>query len=146
MLNKIIPSTVTAGLLALGLSFAGPTVANAGNLSFSYSNGHGAIHVGKTRHRTVRRDYYNPHFCKPRKAVRKAANRLGVRRAHIDRVGRRFIIVKGRKRGKRIEVAFERRSPRCEIAWVERTRHHKRISQNKVFEPAKPMKPKKRKY
>jgi len=125
MLKKIIPTSIGAVALALSLSFGAPTVANAGNLTLSFSNDHGRIDIGKGYNDRDRHHTKRYRSCKPRKAVRKARH-FGVRRAHIDRVGKRFIIVKGRKRGKRVEVAFKRRSPYCKVAWIERSHRHLR--------------------
>lgn len=122
MLKKIIPTGLGAIALAVSLSFTAPTTANAGNLSLSYSNDHGSISIGSRHYDRSRHHTKRYRACSPRKAVRKAKRHLGVRHAHVDRVGHRFVIVKGRKRGKRVEVAFKRRSSHCKVAWVERSR------------------------
>lgn len=132
MLNKIIPTGLAAAVFAAGLSLAAPTVAQAGGkLSLTINGEHGSITIGDRRHRNGHngRNYgghhnHNNHqyvsVCKPRKALRKA-RKIGVRHAHVDRVGSRFVIVKGRKRGSTVKIAFERRSRRCNVAWVDRT-------------------------
>jgi hypothetical protein len=53
--------------------------------------------------------------CSPERALDKA-DRMGVRRARIDDVGRRTISVRGRDRhGDRIVVTFDRRDGRCPV-------------------------------
>ena len=53
--------------------------------------------------------------CTPDRALDKA-DRMGVRRARIDDVGRRTISVRGRdRRGDRIVVIFDRRDGRCPV-------------------------------
>jgi len=53
--------------------------------------------------------------CTPDRALDKA-DRMGVRRARIDDVGRRTISVRGRDRfGDRIVVTFDRRDGRCPV-------------------------------
>ncbi|TPI15586.1 hypothetical protein FJW10_24230 [Mesorhizobium sp. B4-1-1] len=51
--------------------------------------------------------------CTPERALDKA-DRMGVRRARIDHVGRRSIEVRGRSRdGERVSVRFDRTDGRC---------------------------------
>jgi hypothetical protein len=52
--------------------------------------------------------------CSPERALDKA-ERMGIRRARIDDVGRRTIDVVGRSRGDRVIVSFDRRDPRCRV-------------------------------
>ena len=135
MLKQTVLSGLAALAIATGLSFAAPSIANAGGVTIElgYSSGSPSL---SANHRSHRRDgsirhyeqrrHYEPRrheICHPGKAVYKAEDR-GVRRARIDRVGDRFVIVEGRKHGSRVKVAFYRDSPRCEIAWVKRDRHH----------------------
>lgn len=122
MLNKIIPTGLAAVIFAAGLSLAAPAQAG-GNVSFTFNGKHGSLTIdngrrGNGHYKQKKRKHVS--ICKPRKAIRKARD-IGVRNAHVDRVGRRFVIVKGRKRGSMVKVAFERRGRRCNIAWVDRT-------------------------
>jgi hypothetical protein len=53
--------------------------------------------------------------CTPERALNKA-DRLGLRRARIDDVGRRSIKVRGRNRdGDRMTIVFDRRDRRCPV-------------------------------
>lgn len=53
--------------------------------------------------------------CSPERALDKA-ERMGVRRARVDNVGRRTIDVRGRdRRGDRVVVTFDRRDGRCPV-------------------------------
>ena len=54
--------------------------------------------------------------CNPRKAVRKAKRR-GVRRAHVVRVGKRGVVVAGRKWGERVVIGFGRKRS-CPVRFV----------------------------
>ena len=128
MITKLIP----AGVLALGLaiSMASVTPAAAGNLNFT-------IGIEKNQHKvTVKKHYRGRHLpywhkkprhldiCTPGKAVHKA-ERKGLRRARIEQVGHRFVLVKGRSGGSRVQVAFYRNSAECKIAWVDRSRNYR---------------------
>ncbi len=63
-----------------------------------------------------RRDYgeYRRDECTPDRALRKA-ERMGIRRARIESVGRRTINVIGRSRGDRVIVTFDRRDRWCPV-------------------------------
>jgi hypothetical protein len=50
--------------------------------------------------------------CSPERALEKA-RRMGIHRAHIERVGRRSIEVRGRSDGERVGVRFDRWDPYC---------------------------------
>lgn len=124
MLKNLIPTGLAAVVFVAGLSLTAPAQAG-GNVSVTFSGKHGSITIGNDRNRHGQVIYKHKNrrhisICKPRKALRKARD-IGVRRAHIERVGRKFIIIKGRKRGSQVKVAFERRGRRCNIAWVDRT-------------------------
>lgn len=122
MFNKIIPTGLAAVIFAAGLSLAAPAQAG-GNVSFTINGKHGSLTIDNGRRH---RGHYKPKkrqhvsICKPGKALHKARG-IGVRSAHVDRVGKRYVIVKGRKRGSMVKVAFDRRGRRCNIAWVDRT-------------------------
>lgn len=125
MLKNIIPTGLAAVVFAAGLSLSAPAQAG-GNVSVTFSGKHGSVTIGnhQRRHGKTIRKHHKPrrHYavCQPGKALHKARD-IGVRRAHVDRVGHKYIIVKGRKRGSQVKVAFERRSRRCNVAWVDRT-------------------------
>ncbi len=57
--------------------------------------------------------------CQPREAVYKA-ERFGLRRAEINRINDRLIVISGRKHGQRLIVGMERFSRNCDIAFVKR--------------------------
>lgn len=127
MLNKLIPGSLAAALLGIGLAVSAPAAATAGNVDLRIETGHGTLHIGNGWHRD-RRDYrerrgYDRYgrMCHPRRAIHKA-HRMGVRYPHIDRIGRRLVIVEGRKRGGHVRIAFAKRSPYCDVAWVDRDR------------------------
>lgn len=52
--------------------------------------------------------------CSPDRALEKA-ERMGLRRARIDRMGRRTIDVRGWRYGERVVVTFDRRGRRCRL-------------------------------
>ena len=76
------------------------------------SAGHGYRHGGYRDHRWDR----PRNRCNPRKAVRKAKRR-GVRRAHVIRVGKRGVVVAGRKWGERVVIGFGRNRS-CPVRFV----------------------------
>lgn len=123
MLKKIIPASLGAFALTIGLCLTVPTSANAGSVSLGFHSDRGSIYIGSGHRYKTNKPVFHYGKCKPRKAVRKARH-FGVHNAHVKRVGRKFIIVNGRKRGNRVEVAFERRSRHCDVAWFERKRPH----------------------
>lgn len=69
-------------------------------------------------HRYGRRYGYGPRICTANRALRKARN-LGIRRAHIARVGRRAVVVRGFRRGP-VRARFARYSRFCETLNVAR--------------------------
>lgn len=66
--------------------------------------------------RRERRDYgeYRRDECTPDRALRRA-ERMGIRRARIEAIGRRTINVIGRSHGDRVIVTFSRRDASCPI-------------------------------
>ena len=124
MFTKFIKGGLASAIVGLGLIAAAPQAALAGQANFGVTiqGTHGAVHIGNVKHRHHKhRGHRN--LCRPGEAVYKAERR-GVRHARVDRVGERYVVVKGRKRGERVKIGFERRSPRCEIAWVDRSHRH----------------------
>ena len=127
MLRKL---GAVAALVAAGIVLATPA-ANAGNLDLEIHGKRGSVHISggpKPSHvdgRPPRLDHYNPihriRGCHPGEAVRKAAYHYGLRNAHVDRVGDRFIIVEGFRRGSHVTIGFHRSTPWCEVAWSKRS-------------------------
>lgn len=89
------------------------------------------LHMGRNGPRVMMRDDCDPRYercrdrdeyrrdrwgerreCSPERALEKA-RRMGIYRAHIDRIGRRSIEVRGRSDGERASVRFDRWDPRC---------------------------------
>ena len=123
--------------LALGsaLTFTQPAAAGSGAAIGIYgANGsiiirdggyHGGHYRGPypgARHYEHRQPhpYRHARECHPRKALRIAEDK-GVRGAHVERIGKRLVIVEGRgRRGADVRIGFKRDSHHCEIAWVER--------------------------
>lgn len=135
MFNNIFSKGFGAAALVIGLSFIAPATANAGgkSLSLYLEGGNGSVYIGKRdrdrrhnykpdrRHFPKKYRHYSRNKCEPREAVHKARS-IGVRHAHIDRVGRRLITVEGRKRGRHVTIGFIRHSRHCEIAFFDRSR------------------------
>lgn len=124
MFNTQIKSILIASTLALGTLSTTSGTASAevrggifiGGPNFSVgiaSGGHDYRHGGY-RHRHWKRPHNR---CSPRKAVRKAKRR-GVRRAHVVRVGKRGVVVAGRKWGERVVIGFGRNRS-CPVRFVE---------------------------
>ncbi|MFK7903098.1 MAG: hypothetical protein AB8B49_09690 [Nitratireductor sp.] len=122
MFKKIIPTSVCAAIVMSAVSIFTPANANAGNFSITINGSQGHVNL----HRSHSKGHYSKphrrHFkgCKPGKAVRKVSH-FGVRNAHVKRVGKRLIVIEGRKRQHRVKVAFYKKSRNCEVAWVDRT-------------------------
>ena len=134
MFKNIIPSSLMALSVIVGLGAVAPAMAHSsgGNLSLSIQGQHGSLTIGNQAH-YVKPRRHGPRFdrprryrnvCTPREAVYKAAN-FGVRHAHIERVGHRLILVKGRKRGNRVTIGFVRNSRHCDVAFVDRGRNYR---------------------
>lgn len=128
MLNKKITSGLFAILVGIGVSVAGTNAANAGNIDIQLGvqGPNGSIYVsgGHKKHRKHKRHldhyaYHDHHVCRPGRAVHKAERR-GLRHVRIKRIGDRFVVVKGRRHGRSIKIAFYRDTHRCEVAWVKR--------------------------
>ena len=126
MPSKNLIATMSAVILGAGLYTFTPQTVAAGNVEFRLylNDGHGAVHVGE--HRKFKRHKHRRRAkCRPGRAIDHAYN-FGMRRPQIERIGRKFIVVSGRKRGKWIKTGMVRRSRHCDIAWVKRIRrgHH----------------------
>lgn len=89
---------------------AGMQSASAGGVTFEFRygyHGHGPV----VRIDPYHGKYYRPpssrtYYCSPRKAVKKARKKFGVKHAKIARKNHRKIVVKGYKRGHRVKVVF----------------------------------------
>ncbi|MCB1387325.1 MAG: hypothetical protein KDJ80_15410 [Nitratireductor sp.] len=114
MIRKFFTAGLATLMLGAGLMTAAPQAAQAGGITLQGPNG--SIHIGE-RHHKPQRYYRNLRICSPGEAVHKARSQ-GVRHAHVDRVGNRFVVVSGRKHGHGILMGIERRSRHCNIAWV----------------------------
>lgn len=122
MIKKLIPAGFAAIVLGFGLVGASPADANAGGRVVLHGdNGSLYFSIGQGPRSGVshRRHHKHARVCRPGKAVHKAERR-GIRHARIHRVNGRFVVVKGRKRGHKVKMAFYRDSRRCEVAWVKR--------------------------
>ncbi len=94
-----------AGSFDIDFSLSGP--------GYYFSTGRG-YRSHRYRDHRYRGDYdYRRRVCKPRRALRKA-RRMGVRDAHIVRVNRRVIVVKGYRYGYPAKVKFGR-SRNCRV-------------------------------
>lgn len=122
MFTKFIKGGLVSAIVGIGLIAAAPQTATAGQVGITIYGTHGAVHFGDVKHRYKKRHGHR-NLCRPGEAVYKAERR-GVRHARVDRVGKRYVVVKGRKRGHHVKIGFERRSRHCEIAWVDRSRRH----------------------
>lgn len=117
MFAKFGKTLVLAGALSLGALTAvaltsTPASAASGSLyvggpGFEFSFGEGyRSHRRHYRDRYHDRRYYGYRdTCRPRRALRKARHR-GLRRAHVVRMGRRNVVVAGRRWGERVVVGF----------------------------------------
>lgn len=126
MFSKSLTSTLAAATIGLGALMATATLASADDIraKVGYYNGHGHIEFRYgDRPRVIKRKHRQHAICHPGKAVWKA-ERQGVRHARVQRVNHRVVVVKGRKHGSKIKVAFHRDSPRCAVAWVKGEPRH----------------------
>ena len=127
MFKKILPGGVSAIVIGLGLGLA--VIATMPAQARDYGShkgpiikqGHGKGHASSRHY--GHRPYARHRTCSPREAVHKA-QRIGVHRARVEGVGRRFVIVKGRGHRGKILMAFHRKSPHCSVAWVKRGKRH----------------------
>ena len=124
MFSKLIKGGLASAIVGLGLIAAAPQAALAGqsNYGVTIHGTHGSVHIGGIKHRHHDRRYGH-NICQPGEAVHKA-QRNGLRNAHVDRVGKRYVVVEGRKRGQHVKIGFERNSRNCQVAWIDRSRHH----------------------
>lgn len=135
MITKTAKSLALAFIISIGGMAASSGTANAGGvnvdfrfdgpgLHFSTGRSHYRDHRGRRHYRDhrYRDDYsYRRRTCKPGRAYRKA-RRMGIRDAHIVRVNRRVIVLKGYKRGYPTRVKFGR-SRHCPVISVRNRRH-----------------------
>ena len=113
-------SLLIAGGLALGAAAASFSPAQAdgrgaitlGGPNFSVTLGQ-SVDYGRGYGRGYGHGYGRRGVCTPRAALRKAERR-GLRRAHIRRIGANRIVVSGRSRGQRINVVMGRH-PSCPV-------------------------------
>ena len=115
MITKLKTAALSA-LIGLGAIAAMPATAQAEGLYLNYGSGHHSgvgigVQIGDRY--DYRHDRRHFRFCTPDRAVDKA-ERYGVRRARVVDVGRRTIMVAGRKYGDRVRMTFGR-APNCPI-------------------------------
>lgn len=110
MFNQLKKSFIAIIISAATLG-AGAQTASAGGVTFEFrygNHGHGPVVRINPRHHGK---YFNPpssrnYYCSPRKAVKKARKKFGVKHAKIARANHRKIVVRGYKRGHRVKVVF----------------------------------------
>lgn len=109
---------ICSGALALGLLFAAPQSAQAGELKFGvtihqpgFSVTFGNLPSGARAYKPKRH-----RACSPHRAVKKA-KRIGVRHARIHRIGKKGTVVKGRLRGKQVIARFNRNCSLRNLRW-----------------------------
>ena len=120
----MIKTSLLATLIAIGTLF-GAAVSTAtpakadGRFSFGVEFGNGYHHDVRRGDRRWRGwDRPRRGVCRPGRALRKA-RRMGVRRAYVHRVGRRGVVVGGRRYGERVRVGFAR-APGCPVRFARR--------------------------
>jgi hypothetical protein len=128
-MKNFLIHTALAAIVGLGsLSFA-PMRANAQDLELNLGGNGPTIRLRDNcdpdredcrdmrrgdRHDGRRNSFQRQRFCTEDRALDKA-ERMGIRRARIDSVGRRSIDVRGRdRRGDRVEISFGR-APNCPV-------------------------------
>lgn len=109
MFRKIKIAALSA-FLGLGTLAAMPATAQADGIYFSFGQGGPRVGVYDSgySHR-----HYRRHACTPGQAVHKA-RRHGVRNAHVVRVNRNVIKVRGHRHHHRVKMVFAR-APHCPI-------------------------------
>ncbi len=134
MFSTRFKSALVVAAMALGGVVAANAPANAAGDYIAFNTPGFSIEFGdrrvqrEHRRKSHRNSFYDDeygyrdrrhsrrHRCSPRRAVRKA-QRNGIRRAHVIRVGRRGVIVAGRQWGDRVVVGFGRHRS-CPIRFV----------------------------
>ena len=112
---------VLSAILVAGLMPAAPLIASAQGVELDLNGPKPRLRLvdPEDQERERRRrdrdddDDFRDSGCNADRALDKAA-RLGVRRARVTSMGRRFIEVSGRRRGERVEITFAR-DRRCSI-------------------------------
>ena len=122
MFRNSIKATIIAVSLGLAGLAAQSGVASAHHKHGGIYIGSGGFHIGIGDYyghsRRHHRDYRRHRVCRPGKALRKA-QRLGVRRAYVARVGRRGVLIGGRKFGRHVIVGFGKRR-HCPVRFIDR--------------------------
>jgi len=112
--NALKAIALTGALIVGGFAATTAPAEAGGRLSLELS-GPGFYFNSDRRHHFRDRAHRRNH-CSPRKAVHKA-RRKGLRRAHVVRIGRRGVVVAGRKWGERIVMGFSR-NRHCSVRFV----------------------------
>lgn len=128
MFTLNLAKTLAVATLGIATLAGATTLANAhdvrGHVGYSHKHGQFELRFGH-QPRVIKRAPRHHGTCRPGRAVRKA-ERHGLRKVRVQRVNHRVVVVKGRKRGGQVRVAFHRDSPRCNVAWVKRGFGHGR--------------------
>lgn len=96
--------SVTLGTPEFSVTFGDSQAQNVAHRGFR-DRRHRRGHGWRGRHWDGGHGYGRRDECRPRRALRKA-ERHGLRRAHVVRMGHRNVVVAGRKRGERVVVGF----------------------------------------
>lgn len=108
MFKSLVQAVAVAALVvagAAGTTAATTTAASAGEARFGIIIGNG--------YPPVRHHYRHWRSCSPRAALHKA-RRLGIHRAHVSRVGRNRVVVRGARHGRHQRAVFANR-PNCPV-------------------------------
>ncbi len=124
MLRKSLIASLAASILGLSALTLAPVSANAASVELrlgSHERGPSIVVRDNRdkRHYRDNRRHHRANICEPGRAVHEAS-RNGVRHAQVKRIDHRFIVVDGRKRGDRINIAFYRDGASCDVAWVKK--------------------------
>lgn len=119
----MIKTSLLATLIAIGTLFGAAvttsTAAEAGpRVSFGIEVGNDRRYGRHHDRRWNGWDRPRRAVCRPGRALRKA-RRMGVRRAYVHRVGRRGVVVGGRRYGERVRIGFAR-APGCPVRFARR--------------------------
>ena len=128
MFSRTVRTIIFSIIVSISGIAATTASSQAASRHFDFRIDAPGIHISSDRgyrsrhHRYDRRNRRSRHYgeyndrrgvCAPRRALRKA-RRMGVRRAHIARVNRNVVIVKGYRYGGRAKVKFGR-SRHCPV-------------------------------
>ncbi|MEW7006478.1 MULTISPECIES: hypothetical protein [unclassified Lentilitoribacter] len=108
-----LKSSIAVLLIAATTSLAGATVASAGNFGFElHFGGHHSspqFRYYNTQPRYHKYKHHSRKRCRPRKALKKARHKYGVRHSEITRVNKRKVVVRGYNYGHPVKLVFANR-------------------------------------